>query len=182
MVIDRGTLYVIVFPLMTITPFIIISVYLYAILGELTPVLVLWGLTLITLGLIVLFIVPLYVEIRNDAIYVRYVVRKAYICSIKDILQAEVIDIDPKVLINQFQCCGNRGFFGFAGCCKGLKDLDDVCIYTRRSGNLVVLHLKTEYISWIRVRKVIVMPKDLEQFISELKSRGIMVIDRRVIS
>ena len=150
---DRGTLYTIILPLAILVPVLVIPGYYSIKTGAIIPFLHLVSLVIGTSILIVITYVSMDAIIVDGKIYVKYLVRKSYICSVSDIETIYLINVEPKLLINQV-CTGNRGFFGFAGCCRNVKGLGSICTYIRRSRNLVLLYLKRDYESWIKEKSL----------------------------
>ncbi len=118
--------------------------------------------------LIVLFWVPLYVDIIDDDVIVKYVARVSKICSVNDVVHARYIEsVSPAYLF----CAGigNRGFFGVAAECMEIKGIGHCYFYSRRSRDLVLLVLKDG-------RKYLVAPRDVEEFLNKLKMKNPYVI------
>ncbi len=116
----------------------------------------------------ILFWVPLYADITNGYVIIKFIARVRKVCNVNDIAYAKYIkSVSPAYLF----CAGigNRGFFGVAAECMEVKGIGHCYFYSRRSRDLVLLVLKDG-------KKYLVAPRDVKEFLNRLKTGNQHVI------
>ena len=107
-------------------------------------------------------LIPRYADIVNDTVIVRHLVRTARVCKLEDISKIVILKKIPVHLLFWIWATGNRGAFGASWC--GYYDGNEMCVYTRRTHDLVMLEL-------VDGRKIIVQPRNLQDFLNKLQSK-----------
>ncbi len=117
-----------------------------------------------------LYSVPLYIDIDDDTVYVKYIVRVSKICSVGDVVRVSYVSSLPlKSILLNISCVGIKGLFGVAAECKNLRNLDHCIAYLRRSRDLVLLVLKDG-------KKYLVAPRNTEDFLMKLRVKNPQVV------